>query len=65
MELLRQIFTALGVAVTVFVFLAGLGFIALMSVLSLIAKIESESEKQENDWLAEQEESIEVWDFRD
>jgi hypothetical protein len=55
---------ALGVAVAVFFFLAGLAFIALMSVLSLIVKIESEVEKQEDNWLSEQEESIEVWDFQ-
>jgi hypothetical protein len=55
---------ALGVAVAVFFFLVGLAFIALMSVLSLIVKIESEVEKQEDNWLSEQEESIEVWDFK-
>ena len=64
MEVIRQIFMALGVAVAVFFFLAGLAFIALMSVLSLIVKIESEVEKQEDNWLSEQEESIEVWDFK-
>jgi hypothetical protein len=64
MEVIRQIFMALGVAVAVFFFLVGLAFIALMSVLSLIVKIESEVEKQEDNWLSEQEESIEVWDFK-
>jgi hypothetical protein len=64
MEVIRQIFMALGVAVAVFFFLVGLAFIALMSVLSLIVKIESEVEKQEDNWLSEQEESIEVWDFQ-
>lgn len=65
MEVLRQLLVATGVFATVCFALFGFGVLTLMSLMSLFARIESEAEKQEDNWLAQQEESIEVWDFKE
>lgn len=64
MELLRNLFVAVGVFATVCFALFSFGLLTLMSLMAMIARIESEAEKQEDNWLAVQEESVEVWDFK-
>lgn len=63
MEVVRQLLVAAGVFATVCLALFGLATLTLMSLMSIFASIERESEKQEDNWLSQQEESVEVWDF--
>jgi hypothetical protein len=65
MEVIRQLVLALGVFAVVVLTLLGAGVLTFMSLMSLFARIEAEAEAKEDNWLVEQEESIEVWDFKD
>lgn len=65
MEVIRQLLVAVGVFATVCFALFGFAALTLMSLMSMFARIEQEAENKEDNWLSQQEESIEVWDFKD